>query len=238
MKTLLLKLLLLIILLSFCTYQGVTQPTDCVPTSGDNATITFGQGVIPTFNGAPLPSGTYIIVVFNSTSGQKCAGFTTWQNAATAIAATGANGTFEGFAPGEAYKFRIQLPNGMIVQSNNITVSYKPIDAFCDNGGTYKKDGISCIQSFAAVITSSSEDLAKGDILNLSPNPTSGLIKITPENHQFSQLQILNIHGKLIQIMPELKDNSLDLSHLACGSYIVKGLANNYPFAKKLIIVR
>jgi hypothetical protein len=238
MKTLFLKLLILVVLLSFCTYQGVSQPTDCVPTSGDNATIIFGQGVIPTLNGSPLPAGTFISVVFNSTSGQKCAGFTTWQNAATAIAATGANGTFEGFALGEVYKFRLHLPNGTIVQNNNISVSFKPIDVICDNGGTYKKDGISCIQSFAAVMTSSSKDFEKENILNLSPNPTTGLIKITSGKQQLTALEILNLDGKLMQMINDLKDNTLDLSHFSSGSYIVKGLADNVPFAKKVVIIK
>jgi len=238
MKNLLLKLFLLFIFLTLYTYWGAAQPTDCVPINGDNATISFGQGIVPTFNGAPLPNGSYISAMFNSTSGQKCAGFTTWQNSATSIAVSGASGTVEGYASGETYKFRIQLPNGTIIQNSNITVMYQPNGIICDNGGTYKKDGLSCIQSFAAVMTSSSEDLVKERGLMLFPNPTSGLIKILTENDQIDKLELFSLDAKSIQIIQSSKDNTIDLSHLNPGSYILKGVTNNHLFAKKVVIVR
>lgn len=87
-------------------------------------------------------------------------------------------------------------------------------------------------------ITSSSEDLVKEKAPILFPNPTTGLINITSENNQIDKLELFSLNGDLNHKIPEIKDNSLDLSHLPHGSYILKGLVNNYSFVKKVIIVR
>ncbi len=238
MKQVFTKIIILLLFSIFNFSALIAQPTDCVPNSGSDATIIFGQGVVPTLNGNPLPTGAYIVAVFNTSNGLKCAGYNQWQNMPMSISPKGATTGFEGYASGETYKFRIMLPGGDLIQNDKITVAFKSPDGIiCLNGNAFVADGISCIQSFTAVMTSSSEDLEKENILSLSPNPTTGLIQISSENQKITALEIYNLDGKLMHLIPEPKDNILDLTHLAPGSYIVKGLANNYAFSKKVVII-
>ena len=227
-------LMLLTFFLLEITVSG--QPADCVPNSGVTSTITFGQGIIPTLNGAPLPNGSYISAMFNTSSGLKCAGFVKWEDKPTSIGAQGKNGTFEGYADGEVYKYRIQLPNGMIIQNSNITVSYKPVDPiFCDNGSDYKKDGISCIQTFAAVQATSTENYKDESNTFIFPNPSSGSIVFKTDLILSGKVTITDVNGR--QYYFQMKDNILDLSELNAGVYIIKYSKENFNFREKIILL-
>lgn len=170
-------ILLLFSILNF--YALLAQPTDCVPNSGSDATIIFGQGVVPTLNGNPLPVGAYIVAVFNSSNGLKCAGYNQWQNMPMSISPKGATTGFEGYASGETYKFRIMLPGGDVIQNDKITVTFKSPDGIiCLNGNTFVADGISCIQSFQAINSESFLSVSPANI-NVSATGGSSTVSVT-----------------------------------------------------------
>lgn len=211
------------------------QPTDCVQSSGENATISFGLGIVPTLNGAPLPNDSYISAMFVSSSGLKCAGFIKWEGNPTAISAQGLNGNFDGYAAGEQYKFRIQLPNGDTIHNSNITVTYKPLDQICDNGAAYKKDGLSCVQSFAAVQATSTENYKDESNTFIFPNPSSGSIVFKTDLILSGKVTITDVNGR--QYYFQMKDNILDLSELNAGVYIIKYSKENFNFREKIILL-
>lgn len=338
MKTSFFKIILAYVLFFINHLIVFSQPTDCVPNSGETSTIVFGPNVNPTLNGNPLPVGTYIVAVYNSPTCLKCAGYSQWSNAAFGLSPFGATTGFAGYAVGEIYKYRLELPGGIIIPNSQINVTYKSPDGLvCSDGSSYKTNGVSCIESFNAVNSTSSDTqisiigdvfsqgqwiddyfldqsstnpdlwtktykLKKGEVkfrknmmwetnwggstfpsgaaepdgpniiiplegnynisfnlkslnysfnfvsssynplieskLNLYPNPTTGIISVELDVKGLKNLEVRSLDGRLIQALPALKDNTIDLSHLAPGSYILKGFINNYPFAKKVVIVR
>ena len=86
--------------------------------------------------------------------------------------------------------------------------------------------------------TSASVDENVDKLIRIYPNPTTGIISIESDNNEIKNLEIRSLDGKLIHKVTELKDNTIDLSNLAPGSYILKGVSNNYPFSKKVVILR
>ncbi len=100
-----------------------------------------------------------------------------------------------------------------------------------------KEVPLSITSGKVTVGTSATSDPNMEVNLSISPNPTSGLIKLISEN-QISKIELFNLDGRFVQIIAEIKDNTVDLTHLAPGSYILKGVANKYPFVKKVVIVR
>jgi hypothetical protein len=192
-------------------------------------------GIVPTLNGGPLPNDSYISAMFVSSSGLKCAGFIKWEGNPTAISAQGLNGNFEGYAAGEQYKFRILLPNGDTIHNSNITVTYKPLDQICDNGATYKKDGLSCIQSFGAVQATSSGDTKLDKEHFIFPNPSSGIINFYTHKKLSEKVTIVNTSGS--EFYFHVKDGIVDLSELNAGVYIIKYSKENFNFREKIILL-
>ncbi|HMR43468.1 MAG TPA: BACON domain-containing carbohydrate-binding protein [Saprospiraceae bacterium] len=163
---------LILVLSALCPYFIFAQPADCVPsTSGENATIIFGQDASLMLDGAPLPIGTIIVSVFSTGNDFKCAGYTTWEGQASAISATGASGGFEGFSQGEIYKFRLELPGGDIVPENRVTVVFKEPDGLlCSSGNAFVSDGISCVESLSAMSQAPPNLTVSPLIVNLPAN--------------------------------------------------------------------
>ncbi len=87
-------------------------------------------------------------------------------------------------------------------------------------------------------MTSASEDEKIGKLVRLYPNPTTGLVFIESDFKDANNIEIRSMDGKLIQVIYKLSDKTIDLTHLAPGSYILKGVTNNFPFARKVVVVR
>jgi hypothetical protein len=218
-------------------YIVLSQPTDCVSNSGETSTVIFGPNVNPTLNGTVLPTGTYVVAVFNSPTGLKCAGYSQWTNAAFGLSPFGATTGFAGFANGELYKYRLELPGGMIIPNSQITVTYKSPDGFvCLDGNTYKTNGISCIESFKAVSTSAVFDNEVNHNINFYPNPSSGIVEIDYTGKLPEIVTIIGASGKEYQL--PIVDYKIDLSILNSGVYIIKGLLDNKTFIKKIVLLK
>jgi surface protein len=179
MKTLFFKIILAYVLFFINHLIVFTQPTDCVSNSGETSTIVFGPNVNPTLNGNPLPVGTYIVAVYNSPTGLKCAGYSQWSNAAFGLSPFGATTGFAGYAVGEIYKYRLELPGGIIIPNNQINVTYKsPDGGVCSDGGSYKTNGVSCIESFQAINAESFLTVSPAN-LNVSASDGSSTASVT-----------------------------------------------------------
>ncbi len=153
------KQLLLFLLSSFIFSLSKTDlysqtPTICDPivNTGMNHTIIFSNSTV-TLNGADLPNGSFIIVVFDDGGTSICGGFTEWNGSNTSIAAFGDDNTTngkDGFSTGESFEFKIELPDSSVIENSDITVAYNPVSGIFSNQGNYATNGISGIQSLIA----------------------------------------------------------------------------------------
>lgn len=86
--------------------------------------------------------------------------------------------------------------------------------------------------------TSASVDENADNLIKIYPNPTTGIISIESDNNEIKNLEVRSLDGRIVQRIFELKGSTIDLSNVVPGTYILKGVTNNYPFAKKLVILR
>lgn len=226
-------------LLIICIIIGdlQSQPNDCVPNSGENATIFIGAGVTPILNGMPLPLGSYITAVFASPNGKKCAGFTQWQNSPTAISAFGATSGFEGYAIGENYKIRLELPDGKVVPDSFVKIKFKIPDGLnCFEGGTYIHNGFSCIDSITATYSFTAvKDLQLLKEVVLSPNPTNGKVYFDAIGIVPNEVRITNSSGAIYIL--KTTDKYLDLSGYPLGHYFLRFSNGNDIFISRISLI-
>lgn len=84
--------------------------------------------------------------------------------------------------------------------------------------------------------TLSTNDITQTDNFNLYPNPTNtGFITITSSNSDVINVQVFDILGKEVK-NEVITNNSLDVSSLRTGMYLVKITQNNASTTKKLVI--
>ncbi len=150
MKTIVRHILWMTTLLSI---RLVAQPPSCglVVNTGSNHSILL-INLKPTLDGAPLPLGSYISVLFDDNGTLKCAGYVQWNGVNTAMAAFGDDGTTtekDGFAANELFVYRVQLPNGNTVGPACISVKYATGGIF-SNAGSFAENGISGLAIFEA----------------------------------------------------------------------------------------
>jgi hypothetical protein len=82
----------------------------------------------------------------------------------------------------------------------------------------------------------SATGLSKSEMISsdfrIFPNPTSGMLQIrTPDNEQVSQVEVFNVQGQKISSINFPESNTVDLSRLKVGIYVLK-----LVIAEKLII--
>lgn len=69
---------------------------------------------------------------------------------------------------------------------------------------------------------------------NLYPNPVTNDLYLTTSNHKIEKVVIYNMTGALVKTISEI-NNSVDLSDLITGSYIVKVSTDKGSFTQKII---
>lgn len=92
--------------------------------------------------------------------------------------------------------------------------------------------------TISIAVPSSAIDQYYAKSVSIFPNPTNGIILFNSDGQDLKNLEIRSLDGKLMLFVPELKDNSLDASHLLPGIYQLKGHASHVPFVRKVIIVK
>lgn len=77
------------------------------------------------------------------------------------------------------------------------------------------------------------------NLLSIFPNPSNGLFTLnTPENN--SSVEVFNVIGENVYSKSQLTkgDNSIDLSNMAAGSYILKVKTGNEIMTKRIVITK
>ncbi|MBJ7428963.1 MAG: T9SS type A sorting domain-containing protein, partial [Bacteroidia bacterium] len=93
----------------------------------------------------------------------------------------------------------------------------------------------SIIQKQITITNTSLNDLAKKIAVKVYPNPFANQVNIDLENENKGQLFILDVNGKNIETISLTKNQTLDLSHLAKGIYVLKMEVNQQTAYYKLV---
>jgi hypothetical protein len=91
------------------------------------------------------------------------------------------------------------------------------------NTGTYLLDHVNVYGSDYICLPVDLNQILGGNI-NIFPNPSSGIVNINDLNRDYSQLNISNINGAIIQTLPiqNLENISLDINLLEKGIYLLQ----------------
>lgn len=130
------------------------QPTTCGPilNTGSNHSVILAN-FTPTLDGEPLPVGSFIIVQYDDNGILACGGSTQWNGSNTFLAAYGDDSTTpekDGFGVGEVFKFKVELPDGSIVEDGSIQVQYHAGGIY-SHSNRFAVNGISGVSALAAV---------------------------------------------------------------------------------------
>jgi hypothetical protein len=124
-----------------------------VVNTGSNHTVVIAANA-PRLNGNPLPSGSHITIGFMNGNDFNCVNYVKWNGTAASIAAYGKESGVaprNGFNDGEAFQFRVELPDGTIL--DNINATYSPASGFITHQGNYANNGISQISNLNITTT-------------------------------------------------------------------------------------
>ena len=90
---------------------------------------------------------------------------------------------------------------------------------------------------FSSSATLSLEDTVFSNSISIYPNPASNFINITSRN-TILKVQIFDITGKKVSDFKNFKSNTLDVSSLTSGIYLMKIADNNNNNSTKKIIIK
>ncbi len=131
--------------------------------------------------------------------------------------------------------------NGVITSNTGPT---GPFNITTTDGETYNvwvlvfMDAVEVSDDFVTFSVESSLgiDENKNENFNIYPNPTSlGFINIKSKNNETIKASVFDILGKQV-IRSTIIDNTLDVSRLNAGIYIIRITQNNATVTKKLVI--
>lgn len=133
------------------------------------------EGALPaTFRGSPLGVGDYVGVFYDSAGTWACGGWVAWTGSNTALTAYGDDGETamkEGFAQGEAFRWRVwRASDGA---EGEATVTYQVGPPF-SHDSTFANNGISGLASLSAL----SPPLSKGPNWAVTATPSSHTLLI------------------------------------------------------------
>ncbi len=126
----------------------------------------------------------------------------------------------------------LHFNNNASSQSFNISEAGK---LYFDNGYLYIDDGtmvpysfeVSTIQKVLLASTMEIEEIVTPDF-NIYPNPASSFLRISSSDHSNTAYQIFSLDGRLMLSGVCMPEESIDVSHLSNGLYLVK--VNNKTF--------
>jgi hypothetical protein len=109
--------------------------------------------------------------------------------------------------------------------------SYK-LQLLCGN-----ETGYYYFDSFDVTITDnnmSTEEIIN-DVIQVYPNPTTGLVNLNFKNISNLNFEIFSINGKLIKNYIDYRHNQVDFNYLDNGVYFIRFYINNKVVVKKMI---
>lgn len=118
--------------------------------------------------------------------------------------------------------------------TSNISVTDNPVSKYFENKN---KESLNIVVTTGALTVPTEDDLIESKI-NIYPNPSSGFLTIESDYKNIKNLEVRSLDGRLVHLISSLQDDKIDLSFLAPNSYMIKGFVNDYPFTKKIVIIR
>ena len=73
------------------------------------------------------------------------------------------------------------------------------------------------------------------DVIQVYPNPTTGLVNLNFKNISNLNFEIFSINGKLIKNYTDYRHNQVDFNYLDNGVYFIRFYINNKVVVKKMI---
>lgn len=106
---------------------ALAAQSECIPVpTGENATIVLPLAAAPQLDGTLLPVGAEIQVGALRNGQWFCAGKLIWEEENTALVAYGEDGFTEGLHTGEAFQYRVLLPDGCLTDSVQVLYEDEP----------------------------------------------------------------------------------------------------------------
>lgn len=102
--------------------------------------------------------------------------------------------------------------------------------------GYGKIDAMACVKKALETVSIQQPDAVSGKIA-LYPNPAKGIVYVNCGTNGELKAQVYTLDGKLL-INSVLKNNSIDVSHLSQGMYIVRVFSESFSGTSKLVIAR
>ena len=96
---------------------------------------------------------------------------------------------------------------------------------------------------YTPILTEDTTEITDNEeiVFTVYPNPTSGIVtmEVNPENFQTAEIQIFDIYGRQLQVMPVTGEKAgTDLSQYATGIYIIKIMDSGKVVAVKKVVKR
>jgi len=98
-------------------------------------------------------------------------------------------------------------------------------DTFSNGAGIYfdYNSAITTNTYTTTIQALSTQDFSFANYFTLFPNPVSDVLNITKkEDIEIASIQIYNVMGQLMMVIPNAKNTTIDVSNLASGNYFVK----------------
>lgn len=119
-------------------------------------------------------------------------------------------------------------------RTDNITGN---LNGNCSTRWGYGKiDAMACVKKALETVSIQQPDAVSGKIA-LYPNPAKGTVFVNCATSGDLKAQVYTLDGKLL-INSVLSNNSIDVSHLAQGMYIVRVCSESFSSTAKLVIAR
>ena len=115
-----------------------------------------------------------------------------------------------------------------------INITDDPVDKYFEDKN---KQEVNIIVTNGTITVPTYDDVIDSRV-RFFPNPTSGIITIESDLREIHNLEIRSIDGKLMYFIPDLTTETIDLSHLNPGSYLLKGIVDDKTFSKKIVLIQ